>query len=440
MAYEASSKTTRRSSVSIPTDPGRDHTMDLLRAGYLFISEGCQRHQATVFQTRLLLQPTICMQGQKAVELLYDETLFQRTGAAPQPMQATLLGKGGVQGLDGDAHKHRKKMFMSLMTRESLGRMQELVLEECGWAFSRWQEQMRVELSAALSELLFRAACRWAHVPILPEDVEQRANDMAAMFDGAGGAGARHIRSRQARWKSERWAKQLIEDVRGGTLLLDESSALSILSRHRDLSGDLIPSEDAAVELLNLLRPTVAIGRYIVFGALSLHQNPEWRSRITKADDHALHRFVQEVRRFYPFFPFVAARTKRSFEWRGYAFPTDTRVLLDLYGTNHGTDAWEEPHRFLPDRFLDPTTEQKLVSQGGGDFDTHHRCAGEWMTIGVMKTVLSELARSVEYRVPLQDLSISLSRIPAEPASGFIIEGVRHMASRGERQPLFGIG
>jgi hypothetical protein len=51
--------------------------------------------------------------------------------------------------------------------------------------------------------------------------------------------------------------------------------------------------------------------------------------------------FVQEVRRFYPFFPFVAAVVKKDFTWKGFEFKEGTLTFLDLYGTNHDPEVWE---------------------------------------------------------------------------------------------------
>ena len=62
--------------------------------------------------------------------------------------------------------------------------------------------------------------------------------------------------------------------------------------------------------------------------------------------------FVQEVRRFFPFFPAVAGRVRETFEWRGYRFDRGTHVMLDLHGTNHDSRVWREPDAFRPERFL----------------------------------------------------------------------------------------
>jgi fatty-acid peroxygenase len=61
------------------------------------------------------------------------------------------------------------------------------------------------------------------------------------------------------------------------------------------------------------------------------------------------------------------------------------------------------------------------VPQGGGDPRTGHRCPGEQISVGLLAALAVRLAR-LEFDVPDQDLSISLRRIPARPASGVVLE------------------
>jgi fatty-acid peroxygenase len=66
-----------------------------------------------------------------------------------------------------------------------------------------------------------------------------------------------------------------------------------------------------------------------------------------------------------------------------------------------------------------------LIPQGGGDRHEGHRCAGEWITIELMKVAVRFLTGSLRYDVPEERLGISLSRMPAVPQSRFVISGVR---------------
>lgn len=135
---------------------------------------------------------------------------------------------------------------------------------------------------------------------------------------------------------------------------------------------------------------------------------------------------MQEVRRFYPFFPVIGGRVQQAFRWRGHQFPRGRWVLLDLYATNHDPRAWERPEEFRPQRFHGwRGSPFAFIPQGGGDHHTNHRCAGEWVTIAVLEVIVGALAREMTYRVPPQDLRVSLRRIPAIPRSGFVIEDVR---------------
>ncbi|WP_222615301.1 cytochrome P450 [Persicimonas caeni] len=159
-----------------------------------------------------------------------------------------------------------------------------------------------------------------------------------------------------------------------------------------------------------------------------MHDYPRQAVDLRDADDDALELFAHEVRRFYPFFPFVAAIVRRNFTWRGYEFEEGTRTLLDLYGTNRDPRVWDAPDTFRPERFRDwDESPFNFIPQDGGDFLHNHRCAGEWITKELMEAAVDFLVHSIDYEVPAQDLSVDLSRMPAIPASCFRITNVRRV-------------
>ncbi len=409
----------------IPRD-NFDSTLALLTDGYEFISKGCARHNADVFQTRLLLQKTICLRGEEAAELFYDTSRFQRQGAAPKRLQKTLLGEGGVQGLDDEAHRHRKAMLMSLMGRERIDELVLLMRNTWHSYLAKWAQMDEAVLFDELRELLCCAVCQWAGVPLPAREVELRTRQLGALIDGAGAVGLAHWRGRWARDHAERWVGGLIEQVRNGQLAVDEERALHVIATHRKLNGELLETHAAAVDLLNVLRPTVAVGRFITFAALALHEHPATRQNLQANPDDYVELFVQEVRRYYPFFPFATARVRHDFEWRGYRFPQGTRVLLDLYGTDHDARLWPEPEMFRPERFRErPPNAFNLIPQGGGDYVANHRCAGEWITLALMQEAVHLLTSAMTYDVPPQDLRIDRSTLPALPQSRFVVTNVR---------------
>jgi fatty-acid peroxygenase len=407
-----------------------DSTLAFLRQGYRFVSERARAEGTDVFTTRILLRPTTCMLGEEAARVFYDTDRFSRHGAMPLRVQKTLLGQGGVQGLDDEAHVRRKSMFLSCLGSERAVALAQVYEEELDREMTSWARSPGlVVLHDAVARVLCRAVCRWSGVPLADLEVSTRTDDLLAMIDAPAAMGARYLRGRNARRRCDAWAAELIRRARAGSLHAAEGSALQVIASHRDEAGSLLAEQVAAVELVNVLRPTVAINRFIVFAALALHEHPEQRDVLRGGSGDALAEFVHEVRRYYPFFPAVVARARRAFSWRDVGFRPGQMALLDLYATNHDPRTWHEPDTFLPDRFAtwdgDPFD---FVPQGGGDHTSGHRCPGEWSTVEIMKCSVRALTSWVTYDVPDQDLTFPLSRMPTGPRSGFAIERVRRSA------------
>jgi fatty-acid peroxygenase len=316
-------------------------------------------------------------------------------------------------------------MFMSLMTPAGLALFGDLVEGEWRAGIPEWAQAGQVVLFDAVREVLFRAVCAWSGVPLDRREADARTRQFAAMVEGAASVGPRNLRAQVLRHRAERWAGDVIERARSGALEVEEGRAVHAIAWHRDGEGRLLDTKVARVELINVLRPTVAVARFITFAALALRQYPECRAKVI-ADDEYLRWFVQEVRRYYPFFPMVGGRAREGFDWRGRRFPAGSWFLLDIYATNHDPRIWSEPAAFRPERFAtwdgDPYS---FVPQGGGDHGVTHRCAGEWLTISVMERAVRLLTTAMTYDVPLQDLGVDLSRMPAAPRSGLRISQVR---------------
>ncbi|MBO9532928.1 MAG: cytochrome P450 [Solirubrobacteraceae bacterium] len=389
---------------------------------------------------------TACVTGPEAAGMFYGSGHLTRKGALPKPILWLLQDEGSVTVLDGMPHAARKAMFLSLMTPPRLQRFDELFAEEWQRAVNAWKQKDAIVLDDAVRTVVCRTACRWAGVPLDGDaEAERRGADMMAMFDGAGAIGRRRLLAWQARRRTEAWLGGLARDVRAGDLTVDPQSAFAVVAAHRDHDGTPLSNEIVMTEMVNLIRPTVAVARYITFAALALHANPAERRLLRRAtprpsvdpaalapetavDDAAdpVWRFVQEVRRTAPFFPLLGGRATEPLTWHGHQFRQGQRVLIDLYGTNHDPVAWPEPDRFDPDRFLGWQGDaNRLIPQGAGDHASDHRCPGEWLTIATMKTAIRSLATEIDYAVASQDLELSMRRIPTRPTTGLVIRAVR---------------
>lgn len=411
---------------SIPKEKCLDSTIKLLLEGYLFIPNRCLKYHSDIFETRLMGQKVICMSGQKSAEQFYNKNLFTRKGVMPTRIKETLFGKNAIQTLEGPAHTNRKIMFLSLMTPEKTDIIVELARKQWKTNSKRWVLKDKIVLFDEVSKIMIQTACKWAGVPIKKSEIRLRASDMSAMIDAFGAVGPRHWKGRCSRNRSEAWARELIQLVRGSKINAPLDSALSRIAWHKNYYGELLTTKVAAVELLNILRPITAIATYVTFGALALHNHPDVKDRLKTGDMDYLHMVAQEIRRYYPFGPFLGARVRKDFTWRNCNFKKGTLVFQDIYGTNHDPRIWDQPNLFRPERFNEREGDAfDFIPQGGGSYEMGTRCPGEWITVELLKVSLDFLVNHMDYQVQLQDFSYRLNRIPTRPKDKFIMKQIR---------------
>lgn len=399
------------SAQALPEVPGC--TLGLLRDPYRFVMRQCARLGSDAFAGRLLWRRTVFLMGEDAALLFYNPHLMQRAGAAPLRLQRLLFGKGGLQGLDGPEHRRRKALFLEMVA--SPGALMELsagVGRGLREAAVEWRDG--VDFHLEMRRVLTRAACFWAGLPLADDEVDARCEQLSALFEPGLLFGPPLWRAWWRRRQAERWCRAAIAAVREGEADAPPASPLARIARYRDAGGHLLPPATATAELLNVLRPVVAVGVYAVYIALALQAHPRYRERLRR-DEGFLPLFVQEVRRFYPFFPQLVARSRTAFEWNGLRIPAGVRVVLDVYGTNHDVRAWEAPDDFHPERFLAIVPgAYAFIPQGGGDAHVHHRCPGEALTLALMQDVARFLARELDFRIA-SPVALQWHRLPPLP-------------------------
>ncbi|MGI5400996.1 cytochrome P450 [Streptomyces sp. CA-135486] len=400
-----------------------DRTVPLMMRGYAWLPDRLRRTGGRLVRTRLLGKPAVALHGPEAVRFFYDEAHIRRRSALPEPVISTLFGQGAVHTLDGDRHRERKSMFVSLLKDPAqVSALARGVEAEWDRARRDWARRERVVLFDEVSVVLARAVCGWAGVRLTDDEARETADDLVAMVDGFATLGPRHWRARAARNRQETRLAALVartreEPAAGGRVL-------QAVASHREADGALLDPRTAAVELLNIIRPTVAVTWFMTFAAHALHRHPGMRRSLAEGDPEYARAFGQEVRRFYPFVPFLGGLAAKDLRWRDESIPAGVLVLLDVYGHHHDAALWADPYTFDPQRFVgrEPGRDE-LIPQGGGAVDAGHRCPGEDVTLALLSTLIPRLAR-LRYAVPRQDLRIPLSRVPTRPRSGFVLTDV----------------
>lgn len=407
--------------------PTRDLALKLWREGYGALAAERLRHDdPDSFEGTLLGRRTAVVRGPEAVKLFYDPGVVERHRAIPAPLAALLFGKGAVHGLDGDEHAERKGMFLEVLADERIAPLGPAVAEELRRRATSWVGR-EVVVFDELAETYGAAVLRWAGVEVPPREVRRWAHRLAAIVDGFGFAGPAYPRGWGARLVANRWASRLVEEARSGRRRPSPGTALATIA-----AGDL-PPKVAGVELLNVLRPTVAVAWPATFAVLALAEHPQWRAPLQGEDADARRvAFGHEVRRLYPFVPALAGRTRCPVRAGSVDLQAGDRILLDVVGTDADPDRWHEPHEFRPDRFTDPGADPgasaaagpdpdawSYVPQGGGDPTTGHRCPGEPLTVRLIAETVGVFA-ALDFEVVSRP-AYDVTRMPTRPDGGLVI-------------------
>lgn len=399
-----------------------DATLGFARDPYRFVGNILAQTQMHGFRSRLFLHKAVFAGGKDAATVFYSDAI-RRRDAAPAFLNMTLFGRGGVQGMDGAQHRHRKALFLSLVGAEKSGGIARLVKDRLDLLTLRSPAEMSLQDEMEL--LLTDAVCEWAGVPLAADDLPDVSRMLARLFEHAAPTEAGFLAGIQARRRADRWAAALISKIRANRSSAPEERAVAVLAHWKDLSGAQLPVDVAAVELLNILRPVVAISVFITFAAHALITYPASAARLRQDRDFT-QPFVQEVRRFYPFFPALAGVASHDIVIGGVKARAGERVILDIRASNRDPEVWNTPDTFNPERFVNREIGRfDMIPQGGGDHATGHRCPGEWFTTAVMEVAVNWLVHQIKFDVPKQKLSLYMKQLPALPKSRLILDHIR---------------
>ena len=401
---------------------------ELFDAGYEILGELRSEVNSPVVRAKFLNQEVIAIYGKEAAKIFYDPRNFKREGAMPKLVRSTLLGEEGVQTLDGEQHHHRKNYFMDLMTPERMTDYHDLLERNLSHELDK--QSGTFELFSLTKNVLFKTICEWSGINLAPlsqSEISELADYQVAMFSGTVTSPVAHLRGVEDRKKSEKWTQGLIEEARQHPVAGKESLALYTFATATDLEGNLLPIEVAAVDLLNIIRPTVALTVWIALMGHALFSTTTIYQALKQNFSELQDSFIQELRRFYPFFPMMPAISLQDVVVDGYLIPKDSWVVQDIYGTNHDPRTFDQPDDFKVDRFVGRTQaisyeeEYEMIAQGGGDFRKMHRCAGEWITLHTLRVFSDLLINHYQFEVPEQDWKIPMNHFPTYPESKVLL-------------------
>lgn len=391
-----------------PRRSGAREVVRLLQHGYRYWDLRRRETGSEIVQTRLATERVTAVRGAEAATFFYEEQATERSSALPTSLVGPLFGRGAVHTLDGGAHEVRKSMFTALLTAHAARDVADGVAMRWDARAPRWRGE--VDLFDEVGDILLESACDWVGLALSSAETRRRTRDMLAMVDGFGAPSARQLRARRARRRTDAWAASHVVDARRS--IVPPTTPLGQVARHVDDSGARLDWHTAAVEVLNLVRPTVAVS-WLVSGMVEAFQaHPQVRHAVRDGAVSATD-VAQEVRRTTPFVPFLATRATADLSFGGRDIPRGSLVVLDVWGTDHDPRIWSDPDDFDPSRFQRvPVTPYNLVPQGGGSREHGHRCPGEDTVLMILATLVPRIAG---LSATLAGPATRLRRMPPKP-------------------------
>lgn|SRR5690625_1002872 len=399
-----------------------------LEPSYTLLTDIREKAGAPVAKAEAFTKKLYVIYGSDAAQKFYDPKNFKREGAMPDLVIKTLFGEDGVQTLDGEEHHHRKNIFMDLMAPDRMDDYHKILDEKMTAALEA--EQGTFELFSLTRRVLFETVTEWSGINLdhlSDEEIDDLSKYQISMISGTFTSTVDHLKGVEDRKRSERWARKLIQSAREHPVPGKENVALYAFAEATDLDGELLPLDVAAVELLNIIRPTLALTVWAALMGHALFSRSDIYDQLKDNFDELQDSFIHEMRRYYPFFPAVPGISLQDVEIDGYLIPEGSWVALDLYGTNHDARTIDQPEEFKVDRYKGDTErisyeeEYEMIAQGGGEFRSMHRCAGEWITLHTLRVLSDHLVNKYEFSVPEQDFEIPMNQFPTYPNSKVLL-------------------
>lgn len=366
-----------------------------------------QREHGDVFTMHLGGEPpwTILADPEHVRQVFTGDPAVFHAGEANQILRP-ILGDNSVLLLDDAPHLRQRRLMLPAFHGERLaairGLMAEIAADEVrGWergsAFALAPRMQRLTLEIILRTVFGARGRQLDELREALRDLLEHVSDplafAAVLVLGVERATKIPIVAKRIRRVDELLGKE-VRARRAATDLDERDDVLSMLVQARDEDGEPMSDRELRDELLTLL----VAGHETTATALSwamerLLRHPGALARA--AEDAAWREAVTyETLRLRPVLPVVLRRLKQPVSIGGFDHPEGATLAPCILLVHRNPAIYPEPHRFVPERFLDKAPGTYTWFPFGGGV---RRCLGAQFALMEMQVVLEVLARESRF-------------------------------------------
>lgn len=353
----------------------------------------------------------------------------------PEPNLGRVLGERSVFGLEGEAHRARRKLLVPSFHGQRLKAYQGLIEAETlreaeTWPQGREFETLtpfrRITLNVILRAVFGAEGAEFEELrQLLPQMVE-RGSKLALLPIPPTGIGPwnpwrSYLENRR---RYDRLADHLITAALADPALAERNDVLAILLQSRYEDGGRMSRHEVADELLALLtagHETTAAT--LAWAVERLRRHPAVLYRLVDEIDRGgcelLRATLLEVQRTRPVIVTTARRVEAPQLHLGeWVIPQGYSVLVGIHLVQQDDAVFPDAAKFDPDRFISTAPDAYAwIPFGGGT----RRCPG---------AAFAELEMTVVLRTLLREFDLGTSYEPGEPWRS---HGVTYVPGRGGR-------
>lgn len=323
-----------------------------------------------------------------------------------QPNLSRIFGPGSVFALDGKEHRARRKLLAPPFHGKSIKNYEQVIEEETlretatwpqGREFPTLEPMNRITLNVILRTVFGADGAELDYLREIIPPWAKLASRMATLPEPPFSTGRRSPWGRltEFRHNFDRTVFALIEKAEADPRLEDRTDILALLLGSRYEDGTPMSHQDVSDELLTLLgagHETTASTLGWAFERLRRH--PAVLAELVKENDEGGNEFRQativELQRNRTVIDFSGRHVKAPYfdlgDWR---IPHGYTVMIAVDNVQNNAEAFPNPERFDPYRFMGTRTPTAWIPFGGGT----RRCIGAAFANTEMDVVLRTILR-----------------------------------------------